>query len=48
MVSAIQIDRFIMRCDVYLAGPLGFVTAAANVSRVAGLPQQQILATVIN
>jgi CDP-4-dehydro-6-deoxyglucose reductase, E3 len=48
VVSAIQIDRFIMQCDVYLAGPQGFVTSAASALRAAGLPQRQIFATVIS
>ena len=47
VVNAIQMDRFIMQCDVYLAGPQEFVTAAANALRAAGLPQQQMFATAI-
>jgi CDP-4-dehydro-6-deoxyglucose reductase len=48
VVSAIQIDRFIMQCDVYLAGPQGFVSTAAKALHDLGLPQQQVFATVVD
>ena len=47
VVGAIQMDRFIMQCDVYLAGPQPFVATAAAALRAAGLPQQQVFATVV-
>ena len=47
VVRAIQVDRFLMQCDVYLAGPQDFVTTAERALHDIGLPQQQIFATVV-
>ena len=48
VVNAIQMDRFIMQCDIYLAGPQGFVTTAAGALHDLGLPQQQVFTTVVD
>jgi CDP-4-dehydro-6-deoxyglucose reductase, E3 len=45
VVNALQVDRFIMQCDVYVAGPQTFVTTAVAELRNAGLPQAQIFAS---
>jgi CDP-4-dehydro-6-deoxyglucose reductase len=47
VVAAIRMDRFVMQCDVYLAGPQAFVAVADGALRAAGLPQRQIFATVV-
>lgn len=46
VVEAIRVDRFPMQCDVYLAGPHAFVTAAADELRAIGLPVAQLHATL--
>ena len=48
VVNAIQVDRFIMQCDVYVAGPQAFVTTAVHALRAAGLPQAQIFAAIVD
>lgn len=48
VVEAIRVDRFPMRCDVYLAGPEAFVGTVATQLRAGGLPAAQIATTVVD